>query len=486
MQFLNPIWFFALAALSIPVIIHLWNVRPGKTLKVGSISLITEASKSTRRSFKLLDILLLILRCLLMALLALLLASPVWQKAVPLQKAKGWLLIPKEKLKKTYTKFKLQIDSLNKAGYEFHYFNSGFAKNNLQKILADSSLKDTTDKVNYWTLIKALDRQTAAATPIYVFTPNNINHFKGSKPAVDLNLHWQTYTAADSVSKWIASASLTNSGTIKATLGNSSPAGVYYTDQILQGGGSNDITVNVQNGLPSVSLKGAGQTAVPVDTSAMRIAIYTDKHAVDAGYLKAALSAAVNFSGRKAVIKQYNNPAQIPGGQTWLFWLSEQAVGGGAKSSKNVFKYEAGKVIDVNTWIEPGHIAQAKLINPKIGEEVIWKDGFGKPVLGLDGNTYHFYSRFNPLWSDLVWNDDFPKLILKLINNQPVSVPQQYDKRVLSNAQIQPELVKENKTIASVKAAVQTDLSRYFWLLLVVAFIAERILSHKTKTVSNG
>jgi hypothetical protein len=322
MQFLNAIWFFALAALSIPVIIHLWNVRPGKTLKVGSISLITEASKSTRRSFKLLDILLLILRCLLLSLLALLLASPVWQKSASLQKVKGWLLIPKENLKETYTKFKPQIDSLNKAGYEFHYLNSGFANNDLQKILADSSLKDTTGKANYWTLIKALDRQTAAATPVYVFTPNGINYFKGSKPAVDLNLHWQTYTAADSVSKWIASASLINSSTIKVTLGNSSPAGAYYTGQILQVGGSNDVTVNVQNGLPSVSLKSADQIAVPVDTSTTHIIIYTDKHAVDAGYLKAALSAAINFSGRKAVIKQYNNPAQIPGGQTWLFWLA--------------------------------------------------------------------------------------------------------------------------------------------------------------------
>ena len=457
MQFLNPIWFFALAAVSIPVIIHLWNVRPGKTLKVGSISLITEASKSTRRSFKLLDILLLILRCLLLALLALLLASPVWQKASSLQKAKGLLFIPKENLKETYAKFKSRVDSLNKAGYEFHYFNNGFAKNDLTKLLADSSLKDTSGKANYWTLIKALDRQTAATTPVYVFTLNGVNHFKGGKPAVDLNLHWQTYTATDSVSKWIASASLTNSGTIKVTLGNSNPAGVYYSDQILQGRGSEDIAVNVKNGLPLVSLKDADQTAVPVDTSAMRIAIYTDKHSVDAGYLKAALSAAVNFSGKKAVIKQYNNPVQIPAGQTWVFWLSEHAVSR-AKNSKNIFKYDTGKVIDVNTWIEPGHIALAKLINPKADEEAIWKDGFGKPVLGLDGNTYHFYSRFNPLWNDLVWSDDFPKLILKLINNKPIAISQQHDKRILSNAQIQPEIVKENKAITSVKTNGQTDL----------------------------
>lgn len=483
MQFLNPIWFFALAALSIPVVIHLWNVRPGKTLKVGSISLLTEASKSTRRSFKLLDILLLILRCLLLALLAMLLASPVWQKVTSGQKAKGWLLIPKENFRETYQKFKPVIDSLNRAGYEFHYFNRGFAKNDLNKLLTDTTIKDTAAKANYWTMVGALDNKVSSATPVYIFTPNRTNHFTGSKPAVDLNLRWQTYTATDSVSKWIASASFTYSGLIKVAVGNSSTAGIYYSTQILQNSGNRDITISAQNGRPYVSLKGGNQ--IPVDTSTLRIAIYTDKHAIDAGYLKAALSAAVDFSGRKANIKQYNNASQIPGGQTWLFWLSEQAINGYAKGSKNIFKYEAGKATDVNTWMEPGHIAVSKIINKKIGEDVIWEDGFGKPLLSLTGNTYHFYTRFNPLWNDLVWSDAFPKMILKLIG-QKYTLPSQYDKRVLSTAQILPELVKEYKSIAAVKSAEQVGLSRYFWLVLVVLFIAERILSHKTKQLSNG
>ena len=49
----------------------------------------------------------------------------------------------------------------------------------------------------------------------------------------------------------------------------------------------------------------------------------------------------------------------------------------------------------------------------------IWRDGFGDPVLSLEkqeqSNLYHFYSRFDPAWSDLVWSDDFPKMLLKLI-----------------------------------------------------------------------
>jgi hypothetical protein len=31
----TPIWLFALAAIGIPVMIHLWNIKPGKTLEGG-------------------------------------------------------------------------------------------------------------------------------------------------------------------------------------------------------------------------------------------------------------------------------------------------------------------------------------------------------------------------------------------------------------------------------------------------------------------
>nr|WP_067054914.1 BatA domain-containing protein [Mucilaginibacter sp. L294] len=481
MQFLNPIWFFALAALSIPVIIHLWNIRPGKTLKVGSISLITEASKSTKRSFKLLDILLLILRCLLLALIAMLLAAPVWQKYVTAQK-KGWVLIPQEIFKETYQQFKPTIDSLDKAGYEFHYFNKGFAKQDLKTILADSSLKDTATNANYWGLVKQLESQVGDAS-FYLFTQNGIDHFKGSKPGVKLKaLHWQTYTAKDSVATWIDRAFITNNAAIKVTIGNSTPSATYFTTQTIQGSGNNDLTVNVQNGQPSVSLKNTVQS-VPVDTAALRIAIYTDKHQLDAGYLKAALSASVDFIGRKSVIKEYSSPAQIPAGQAWVFWLSEQPVKSDLlKSSKNIFQYEGGKVTEVSSWIDPGHIALAKTVNAPSAQESVWKDGFGKPVLGLNGNTYHFYSRFNPLWNDLVWSDDFPKLMLKLLLGNGQSQPKGHERRILSNHQLQPEIFLQSMPQPSFKTNQQADLSRYFWLLVVLLFIAERILSHKKST----
>ena len=65
LQLLNPIWLFAIGGIVIPLIIHLWNIKKGKTLKVGSISLLGESSRQSAKSLKLIDLLLLFLRCLL-------------------------------------------------------------------------------------------------------------------------------------------------------------------------------------------------------------------------------------------------------------------------------------------------------------------------------------------------------------------------------------------------------------------------------------
>jgi hypothetical protein len=500
MYFLSPIWFFALAALSIPVVIHLWNIKPGKTLKVGSIMLISEASKTNRRSFKLVDILLFILRCLLLALLAFFLAAPVWQHLKTTEKVKGWVLLPKENLKESYQKFKPVVDSLTRSGYEFHYFEKGFAKGDLTKLLADTNLKDTISTNNYWGLVKQLNNKLSSALPVYLFTPNGSTHFKGAKPSTGLNLHWQTYTTADSVSKWIAAASFTANNTIKVTQGNGSPAGTYYTEQFIKNDDNQYVDVKVQNGQPVVSLKNSEQPSVQVDTSTLRIALYTDKYALDAGYLKAALLAVVNFNGRKAIIRQYNNAAQIAGGQDWLFWLSDAPVNIGlVKSSKNVFKYESGKVVSTASWIDAEsalfnankNIALNKLIVSTDKNETVWHDGFGIPVLDKkmqkNANIYRFYSHFNPNWNDLVWSDDFPRMILKLINNNIYQQPEKFDKRILTNQQIQPIQIKQATEVASVNPVEQVDISKYFWLLVIILFVAERILSHKTKTIpTNG
>jgi hypothetical protein len=504
-QFLNPIWLFAAAAVVIPVAIHLWNIRPGKVLKVGSISLMDAASRKSSRSFKLLDIPLFILRCLLLILLALLLAIPLWQKKLQSTKVKGWVLIPKENLQESYAKFKTGIDSLTNTGYEFHYFDQGFEKSDLKKILEhpkDSVFAENAQQPNYWSLVNQLNEKVPSTLPVHVFTPNRVNSFTGEKPQVALNLHWQTYIPADSTNTWVAGAWFNNNNTIRVVQGISKPSGTIYTYTNIQSGNqpNSPFTVNISNGQPTVSLKTGDKATVNVDTATLQIAIYTDNNIADAGYLKAALQAVSQFTQRKTVIKQYSNAGAIPANQSWLFWLSEKPVNEKLlQQSRNIFHYEKGKVVNSTSWLnntgpysialQQQKIALFKLIETKSTiDNNVWHDGFGNPVLNVQkvgqNNSYTFYSRFNPTWNDLVWSNDFPAWMMKLLYNN-VTIANKYDKRVLDQQQIMP--VNSNETHAvTVKTTGSINLSNYLWLVLALLFLAERWLANKTQNITTN
>jgi hypothetical protein len=504
MLFLNSTWLFAIAALSIPVVIHLWNIKPGKTLKVGSITLIHAAAQKSSRSLKLNDLLLFIMRCLLLVLLALVLAVPVWQHHASTPKIKGWLLIPDENITESYHKFKPLIDSLTKAGYEFHYFNKGFIKDDLNKVLSGPTAKKAQAKtVNYWSLIAQLDHQLTSGMPLYLITPNGINHFTGIKPSVALNVQWKTYPPADSISTWIENAWFTNNNNIRIVQGNSKPSGTYFTNYTVSSDGdaNSPFIISVNEGKPVIKLKKGDTSLIGIDTTTAHFAIFTDKYNADAAYLKAALQAIGNFSQHKINIKQYNNADQVPTDQNWIFWLSEKPLDRRmVKKANHVLTYETGGIVNKNSWIKTNgafavagqhQISLFKLIDKNnTNEQIIWSDGFGNPVLSseyMQPGNYHFYSRFNPAWNDLVWSDEFPQLLFKLIFNSNITEQNnRFERRTIDQKQLMPYHIAATNTISNDKIGLKTDLSRYFWLALIVVFIMERLLAHQNKLISQN
>ena len=76
MSFLNPILLAGLAAVSIPVIIHLLNRRRVRKVVWAAMRFVQASIEKTRKRSRLEDRILLLLRCLLLALLALALARP--------------------------------------------------------------------------------------------------------------------------------------------------------------------------------------------------------------------------------------------------------------------------------------------------------------------------------------------------------------------------------------------------------------------------
>lgn len=436
---LQPLWLAAMAAVAVPVVLHLWNDRQGKVLRIGSITLLQRRSPRRAWSRRISEWWLLLLRCWLLIVLALLLAGPIWRKTASTAR-EGWILEAGERA----GVFQPLIDSLLKAGYERHAFDGGG---------------------DYWDAFRTADRVAPAGMPIYIFTSARASRFGGIRPVTDRTVHWYTYTPADSVGHWIGAAWLSSADSIRVLEGSSRPTGTSYRYRMLAPG---------------------SQVPVKVDTSTLRITVVADAdHRRDGRYVVAAIRAMSAFNRRRVLLSvadRWNGSAC-----DWLFWLSSQSLPAGVEVG-HVFQYEPGKALPVDTWMgdaEVKKIVARTALGGDGGRETIWKDGYGRPLLSLEKTkqvaVYHFYSRFDPDWNELVWSRSFPVVLGELLfpgGERDV----REDRRVLDPGQIMPLKGSEAAGGGGVRAAgAVVDLGPACWLLLVLLFISERIVSFYAK-----
>lgn len=485
---------WAAAGIIVPLAIHLWNIRQGKILKVGSIAFLTESSKNYATSLKLTELLLLLMRCLLIMLLAALLSKPRWDRPFLNPKIKGWVLIEKENLSSTYARFKPFVDSLLQAGYEFHYFNDGFKKDNLRDVAKDQNDPVVNGSLSYRFLLKKLDRLVPAELPIHLFTTNYLNRQEGKREAVSLNLYWHTYTPADSTATFISKAFTISADSIRIILGNTQPSGTTYlpTDIDIKKNTNPDLSVSTNNGRLLIAYQ--KYQPVEVDTAALNITIFTSKYFTDAAYIKAAAETIRQFSRHRISVLLVNKIEGIPAMQDWLFWLSEMPVPASLKAN-NIFRYEGGEAKKISSWIvtKPGMGSEEEKIflsKSFVLEEatdplqIIWEDGFGNPILSLEKagtNTYHLFTRFDPSWNDLPWSDQFPQLVFTLLfPREKTGLANEPDKRIISEQQLLP--ANNPKELNSTKEKfITTDISFIFWLLVFLAFFIERIIALRNR-----
>jgi len=81
MSFLNPLLLFGMAAVAVPIIIHLLNRRKFRKVNWAAMKFVKLSIDQNQRRMKLEDLILLLLRCVLLALLALALARPVMRQS---------------------------------------------------------------------------------------------------------------------------------------------------------------------------------------------------------------------------------------------------------------------------------------------------------------------------------------------------------------------------------------------------------------------
>lgn len=429
------------AGIAVPVFIHLWHRRPGKVLKISSVQLLSASSVRHARSWRLSDWWLLILRCLIILLLALLLSQPVWRQPLTARTVKGWVVTEQA----AYPAFRHQIDSLLQRGFQLHATDTGFSR-----LRRPEDLAPDTSTASYWPLLQALSKKVPADMPVYLFTGNRLARFAGPMPAVALTLHWQTMTPADSVVNWNDYTYLLDSDSLRIRQGRSTPSGTLFS---------------FRDTLPGNA-----------DTTTLHCTIYTDKYQEDARYLEAALKAVQQYTHRKIGLLLVRQTSAIPASQDWLWWLSDSPVPASINAGRTI-RYATGKPQTVSATIGRTNIQVFQRLPVKDTIGALWPDSYGHPLLTKD----QLYTHIDPAWNELPWSGEFPEKLLELMF--PATPEKQRDHRSIDARQlVLPQHIAAITPVALPQQ--ETSLEKTFWIILFLIFCAERYLSFKTAVKS--
>jgi hypothetical protein len=464
-QLLYPIGLLAAAGILVPLLIHLWKVKQGKTLKIGNIALLGQSSSQNSKSLRLTDWLLLVLRCLLLLLLAFILAEPYIHPKPERSLAKGWILMEKHEFPSIYQNNKHAIDSLLRSGYELHDFNLEFKQLSLQ----DTIIQDTTTSppsIAAASLLKQLNA-LIPVSQVYLYGSRRLNGMLQELPVVAFNLKWLDLPHTDTLSSW------TSTFQGKSLEVHSSPAATWFKPNGQQLN-SHKITVLI------------AQKAYPADET----------------YVKAAIAAMADFTKIRVEVKPWSRENFNRYKPDVVFWLSDEPLDPvllkSWKKEARLFSYGNGKTQDLKTVIKfkqasPGNVPAVLLKRRLLVQEdkgaAVWMDGYGSALLSVEkkpGLThYSFFSRLNPQWTDLVWNPQFVKLMMPVVMGTAGSYTDfgfddhSEDQRVM--AKNQPLYLHGAPNVNNVKMDVQKGISLLIWIFAWVVFMLERILSMRNK-----
>lgn len=176
MGFANPIWLWGLAGLIIPVTIHLLSRKESKTIKVGSLRHLNASTTNQAMSFRLNEIWLLVLRCLIILLTVAILSG--FYLYTGGTSSKNWLLVEKGV---NQNNFKYVIDSLTEKGFSIRQFAKDFPP-------IEDPKTDTA--IRYWQLVSSLENK--GLDNIVILSRNRLQSFKGKRVAKPDNLTWLT------------------------------------------------------------------------------------------------------------------------------------------------------------------------------------------------------------------------------------------------------------------------------------------------------
>lgn len=464
-ELLSPWALVGLAALTVPLLIHLIRHRTAAVVKVGSVRFLKKTASAVSKRLQLTEWLLLLLRIAILSLLTLLLAEPVWRSTPHSEPAAGWALInPELYYHTTDPSFFSLLDSLHHSGLELRWLAAGFPP-----FAEGDSLVADTESV--WSLLAEADARLPAGAPLCVLTSHRLTAVRGSRPTLYRPVQWYAFAFGEKHT-WIHSATAIGQDSVWVIAGESTPRHTrFYASW---------------QSAAEVRLRGIAVNA-PAPPLVAAI-VYDDTRQHDAQYLEQGLHA-VSQVLKKNIKVVRTRAIALPDSTRWVFWLTDSAVPESVWQS-----LRAGTMLwlDARTQGDAVH----RSFKTPTGERIalwrrtpasphsiaLWYDDAGEPLLEVkqvqNVVQYDFHSRFSPEWNEFVFSSAFPEWLMEMLE-PPLTTAASNDLRRLTDWQRQPQQDSSLVRTTTTAAPAHQPMDLPIWIFATILFIIERRLSQR-------
>ena len=467
LHLLHPAALWSLAALALPLAIHLFHPPP-RTVRLGSLRFLENASRRPLRNLRWRELLLLCTRLVLLAALAFLLAEPYWI-IVPPAGPRRWALLDPTAAPSTESLARWHV--AQRDSYELRRLAPGFPVTSTE--FSQPADVGNTAAPDLWSLLREADAELPAGTTLAVFSPMRLEALRGVRPALGhCKVDWiQTPDATGNVShEWVSSVSG------QRVLGGRSDAR------------STVFTVKPPDN-PAINHSAPPATSILI--------LHDAEHANDAVYVEAAVRTAADSIGQPIIIqtRDITPDAENVAVTDWTFWLSARPVPEGlAGRAPRIVRYAGGDPVTGAGWIvaPSGNAANGvrlwkRVIAPPASPSrtVLWSDGQGNAVLTYThpkaGECWDFYTRFDPSWTDLPRTTALPAALRAMLFPEAIALSDAgplHDHRLVDPSQSLPAELPVAMIPALAPADQPSiDLHWPLWVLAAAFFAVERALS---------
>ncbi|NER15882.1 BatA domain-containing protein [Spongiivirga citrea] len=430
MTFLNPTYLWALFALAIPIAIHLWSKKEGRTIKIGSIKLIEESDSKKSSSIQLNELLLLLLRLFLITVLVFIIAEPQLRKNVTTTP----LTYIVEPSLLNDTKIAAIIDTLDESSIRL-----------LQKDFPefeDVDLNAIVETPNYWDLAKQM--KDIRTDSIVVFTSAFSKGIKGIRPVLDNRIQWVVFNTEMSLREPIKAERKGDSIKLVSVLSNSEKH--IYDRNIVK---VNDNAIQLNNIGDSLVFNENGLVKRLKVDSAREIKthiFFEDSLLNEKRYAEASLNAISKYTKYHIEVSSSNDSSSVKNIEyDLLVWLSNKQA---PKNEGKLLVYKPDNL--ANSLIEKSEEPDMFYLTASLNSDTVIGQHFAEQLLKILG-----------------LNNDLKKEKIEQYDNTSVALNE------ISTT--------GDESIKSIHKTVNVSITKWLWLLLVVSLIAERIVSKMRK-----